>query len=70
MRCSFCCGIMVEICMEAAEMLAKDNIDVAVVNLHTIKPIDRDLILRYAKQCKKIVYRRRAQCDWRFGAMR
>lgn len=50
----FCCGIMVEVCMEAAEMLAKDHIDVAVVNLHTVKPIDRDLILRYAKQCKKL----------------
>ena len=50
----FCCGIMVEVCMDAAALLAEKGMNVAVVNLHTIKPLDRDLVSEYANKCKKV----------------
>ena len=49
-----CCGIMVEICLEAAELLAGKGMDVAVINMHTIKPLDEALVLEYAQKCQKI----------------
>ncbi len=49
-----CCGIMVEVCMEAAEMLKQKGMDVAVINMHTIKPIDAPLVKQYADQCKAV----------------
>ncbi len=44
------CGTMVSECLQAAELLAKDNIDAQVVNMHTIKPIDSALILDAAQK--------------------
>lgn len=38
------CGIMVSSALEAAAVLRKEGINVCVVNMHTIKPIDRELI--------------------------
>lgn len=43
------CGIMVEKAMRAAELLAEQDIEVSVIDMHTIKPIDKDLIIRKAK---------------------
>jgi len=43
------CGIMVAQCLEAAEQLQQEGIKVAVVDMHTIKPIDQDLIVRLAR---------------------
>lgn len=51
----FACGIMVKTAMDCAEYLEKEHISAAVVNIHTIKPIDKECILRYAGQCKKVV---------------
>lgn len=51
----FACGIMVSTALECAEQLAKDGISAAVINVHTIKPIDEECVLRYAAQCKKVV---------------
>ncbi|MBR6427959.1 MAG: transketolase family protein [Clostridia bacterium] len=48
-------GIMVAIALEARELLKADDIDAAVVNIHTIKPLDRELILRYASKTGAIV---------------
>ena len=42
-------------CLEAAERLAQDGIDAQVINIHTIKPIDEDLIVEAAKATGKIV---------------
>jgi transketolase len=42
-------GIMVGEAIKAREMLAGENIDAAVVNIHTIKPIDKDIIIKAAK---------------------
>ncbi len=49
------CGVMVYEALEAAEVLAKDGIDARVINLHTVKPIDREIILRAAEDCGAIV---------------
>lgn len=49
------CGLMVAKALEAAELLAREHIDARVVNLHTIKPIDKDLIIKCAKETRAIV---------------
>lgn len=49
------CGVMVHESLKAAELLRKDNIDAKVVNMHTIKPIDRDMIIQSAKETGAIV---------------
>ena len=51
----FACGLMVNEALLAAQALADDGIDAAVINVHTIKPIDAACITRYAQQCGKVV---------------
>ena len=41
--------------MEAAEQLAEDGIEARVINIHTIKPLDEELIVKAAKETKKVV---------------
>ena len=48
-------GLMVGKSLEAAQELSKEGIQVNVIDIHTIKPIDRDLILKYAKKSGAIV---------------
>ena len=48
-------GLMVERALQAAEMLNADGIDAAVINMATIKPIDRDIIIDAAKKTGAIV---------------
>ena len=48
-------GIMVAKALEAAEALSKENIEAAVVNIATIKPLDNELIVRLAKNIGKVV---------------
>ncbi len=48
-------GLMVNEAMQAAEALAADGISVRVVNIHTIKPLDRELICKCAKETGVIV---------------
>ncbi|MEG0291080.1 MAG: transketolase C-terminal domain-containing protein, partial [Erysipelotrichaceae bacterium] len=48
-------GIMVELALEAAEMLAKEGINARVINIHTIKPIDREILINAAKETGAIV---------------
>ena len=48
-------GITVPASMEAAEMLAKDGIDAEVINIHTIKPLDEELIIKSATKTGKVV---------------
>ena len=48
-------GLMVERALQAAEQLKADGIDVAVINMATIKPIDRDIIIDAAKKTGAIV---------------
>lgn len=53
--CIFACGLMVPFAINSSKLLAKENISVAVINVHTIKPLDTDLVLKYAKKCKLVV---------------
>ena len=48
-------GIMVAKALEAAETLSKENIEAAVVNIPTIKPLDNKLIVSLAKNIGKVV---------------
>ena len=48
-------GLMVERALQAAEQLKAEGIDAAVINMATIKPIDRDIIVDAAKKTGAIV---------------
>lgn len=48
-------GLPVANCLEAAEMLAADGIDAKVINIHTIKPLDNELVVAAAKETGKVV---------------
>jgi len=49
------CGLMVGHALEAADQLAKEGIQARVIDLHTIKPIDREIIMQAAKETGAIV---------------
>ncbi|MEE1315065.1 MAG: transketolase family protein [Faecalimonas sp.] len=51
----FATGLEVAETMEAAKLLAADGIEAKVVNIHTIKPIDRELVVAAAKETGKVV---------------
>ena len=48
-------GIMVDMALTAAEQLANEGISARVINMHTIKPIDRALVLDAAKETGAVV---------------
>lgn len=48
-------GLEVAETLEAAEKLAADGIDAKVINIHTIKPLDEDLVVAAAKETGKVV---------------
>jgi transketolase len=48
-------GIMVAMAMEAKELLASEGIDARVINIHTIKPLDTELVIKAAKETGAIV---------------
>jgi transketolase len=48
-------GIMVNEAMMAAEALEKEGISLRVIDMHTIKPIDKDIIIKAAKETRGIV---------------
>ena len=50
----FTYGLMVAEMLEAHKLLKSQGIDVCVVNMHTIKPIDRECVLKQAERCKKV----------------
>jgi transketolase len=45
------CGVMVEQARNASAKLAKEGIDCTVVDMHTIKPLDMELLARLAERC-------------------
>ncbi len=51
----FACGLMVAESLRAAESLKASGVDAAVIDMHTIKPIDEETIVKFAKQCGRIV---------------
>ncbi len=48
-------GITVSSALDAAEMLAADGVSAEVINIHTIKPLDEELVLASAKKTGKVV---------------
>ena len=48
-------GLMVAEAIEAGKALAEQGIDARIINIHTIKPIDRDIIIKAAKETGKII---------------
>ena len=48
-------GAMVSNSLEAAEKLAIDGIDAKVINIHTIKPLDEELIIEAAKETGRVI---------------
>ena len=48
-------GLEVGFALEAAEKLAADGVNAEVINIHTIKPLDEELILASAKKTGKVV---------------
>ena len=50
----FANGVCVAEALGAAEKLAADGINAAVVNIHTVKPIDQDTILEFAKKTNRV----------------
>ena len=48
-------GLMVNEAVEASKILAEQGIDARIINIHTIKPIDRDIIIKAAKETGKII---------------
>lgn len=49
------CGIMVPEAVKAAESLKAKGVAASVVDLHTIKPVDSDTIVKVAQKCGRIV---------------
>ena len=48
-------GFMVHLAVEAAELLKAEGIDAGVINIHTIKPLDTELLVKAAKNSGAIV---------------
>lgn len=51
----FATGVTVEQAIKAQEELKKQNIEVRVVDIHTIKPIDKEMIVKCAKETEKLI---------------
>ena len=50
-----CCGLMVEQCLAAAELLDREGVSAAVINMHTVKPLDEETVRAYAAKCGKVL---------------
>lgn len=51
----FATGVMLSEALKAKEMLKQQEIDIRVVDVHTIKPIDKEMIVKCAKETKKLI---------------
>ena len=51
----FATGVMVSEAIKAKEKLKEEDINVRVVDIHTIKPIDKEIIIKSAKETKKLI---------------
>ena len=64
----FSCGIMVAEALEAAAILDRENIEVEVINIHTVKPIDEELIISSAKKTGCVVAAEEHNIQGGFGS--
>ncbi|MBE6989424.1 MAG: transketolase family protein [Ruminococcaceae bacterium] len=51
----FACGLMVSETLEAAKLLAAEGVEISVINVHTIKPIDAECVKDYACKCGTVI---------------
>ena len=51
----FATGIMVNEALQAAKLLEAEGKSVAVINVHTIKPIDAECVTKYAQKCGNVI---------------
>ena len=51
----FACGLMVNEALEAAKLLSVEGIEITVINMHTIKPLDAKCVVKYAEKCGNVV---------------
>ena len=51
----FATGVTVSEALRAQEILKQDGINVRVVDIHTIKPIDKEMVVKCAKETKKLI---------------
>ena len=49
------CGALVEMALRASDALRKEGVHARVINMHTIKPFDRDVVLKAAAETRRIV---------------
>ncbi len=49
------CGALVEMALRASDALRKEGMHARVINMHTIKPFDRDVVLKAAAETRRIV---------------
>lgn len=49
------CGMMVAEALEAAELLAEEGIKAAVADIHTVKPLDSELVVSLAERCGAVL---------------
>ena len=57
-------GMNVQMALKAAELLAADGISARVIDMHTIKPLDTELVLKAAKETGAIVTSEEANVAW------
>lgn len=62
------CGLMVSEALKAAEILLKDNINISVINMHTIKPIDEQAVISSARETGAIVTAEEHQINGGLGS--
>ena len=51
----FACGLMVNEALEAAKLLSAEGIEISVINMHTIKPLDAECVVKYAEKRGNVV---------------
>lgn len=61
-------GLLVSESLKAADVLAKEDIEVRVINMHTIKPIDQETIIQAAKETGAIVTAEEHQINGGLGS--
>jgi len=62
------CGVMIAESLRAADILKEKGVDAKVVNMHTIKPIDEEMIINSAKETAAIVSAEEHQINGGLGS--
>ncbi len=63
-----CCGTLLQRCIEAADQLKQDGLDVGVINARFVKPIDREMVERALRECSFVVTVEEAALAGGFGS--